>query len=232
VSVLLLSDLHLKPGNTAYGEAFRAFLSGPARKARAVYILGDLFEYWIGDDVSMPEYQAEVDAIRELAGTGVPVYLQRGNRDFLLGAEFLKYTGAQMLADPVVCDIEGEPTLLSHGDIWCTEDRAYQRWRRFSHNAIAQWCFLRLPARRRRRIAEGMRGKSRDQARDETILDVTPTVVDGLFSQYGVRRVIHGHTHRPATHTHTDGIRIVLPDWRPRQCGWIEIDGEQIHQRV
>ncbi len=131
MSTLLLSDLHLPTHPSPLRGAFAEFLKGPARKAEAVYILGDLFEVWVGDDDGLRAYEAECRALSLLSKV-VPVFFMHGNRDFLLGAAFAASTGVRLLDDPTVINLHGTPTLLSHGDAFCTDDVGYQRWRRFS----------------------------------------------------------------------------------------------------
>lgn len=234
MSVLLLSDLHLPPRPSPLRDRFLAFLAGPARGARRVYLLGDLFEVWIGDDVGMADYPEEVEAIRALVAAGVPVDVQRGNRDFLLGRRFCAHTGARLLPDPCTVTLGGEPVLLSHGDRYCSDDRSYQRWRAFSRNPAAQAVFALLPRSLRERIADGVRRKSRDSKADKAmqIMDVNPGAIETAFRNWGVCTMIHGHTHRPDTHEHdVDGRacrRVVLPDWRPERMEYLRIaDGKE-----
>ena len=144
---ILLSDLHLPPAPSPLREAFLRFLAGPARQADSVYILGDLFEYWIGDAEGLAHYAPEARALKALTAAGVPVYYQHGNRDFMVGADFFEATGVTLLPDPATVELGGVSTLLSHGDLFCTGDLAYQRWRRFSRNPLSQWVYRRLPRR-------------------------------------------------------------------------------------
>ncbi len=224
---LFLSDLHLPPQTSALRTRFRRFLDGPARKAARVYILGDLFEAWIGDDVGMQIYAAEVAALAALSASGVKVYFQHGNRDFLVGEAFFDLTGVERLADPCVIDVSGRNTLLSHGDIFCTDDRPYQRWRWFSRQRWAQWLFMRLPLSRRQKIASGLRSGSDTAKRNkpENIMDVNARAVRLSMAQFGVTQLIHGHTHRPGTYAVDLPIgpahRIVLPDWRDPVCDYL-----------
>ena len=229
---LLLSDLHLPATASPLREAFVAFLEGPARTAQEVYILGDLFEVWIGDDIGLQIYAREVSRLSALTALGVPVYLMHGNRDFMIGKSFAQITGVQMLHDPLVVDLQGTPTLLSHGDLWCTDDLSYQRWRRFSRLALVQWAFLQLPRPRREKIASGLRSQSDEQKPHKTaeIMDVNPAAIASAFEQYGVQRMIHGHTHRPATHRDGRGReRIVLADWRPQRMEYQRADQSGLH---
>lgn len=221
---LFLSDLHLPPEPSPLRERFLNFLEGPAREAAAVYLLGDLFESWIGDDVGLGLYAPEVAALAALSARGVAVYFQHGNRDFMVGADFFALTGVRPLPDPHVIDLQGRATLISHGDVFCTDDEGYQRWRRFSRIGLFQWIFLRLPRARREKIAGGLRsGSDRAKAnKAENIMDVNPRAVRSAIAQHGVTQLIHGHTHRPGTYEVNLPIgpaqRIVLPDWRDTSC--------------
>jgi UDP-2,3-diacylglucosamine hydrolase len=230
MQTLFISDLHLPDEPSPLREGFRRFLTGPAHSAQAVYILGDLFEYWIGDDVGLQVYAEEAAALRALTASGVPVFYQHGNRDFLVGRRFAAATGVQILRDPAVIDLYGQRTVISHGDLWCTDDVGYQRWRRFSRNRFAQWIFSMLPVARREKIAGGVRGKSASAKRNkaESIMDVNAAAVGAAFLRHGVNRMIHGHTHRPATHTLTvegrRAERIVLPDWHEDSMSYVAAD--------
>lgn len=216
---LFLSDLHLPDGPSPLRDGLIRLLEGPARAANVVYILGDLFEYWVGDDVGLRVHAPVINALKALTDSGVETCFMHGNRDFLVGKAFSRATGVKRLKDPTVVELDGVETLLSHGDRWCTDDLAYQRWRRFSRNAAAQWLFLRLPARQRLRIAGDLRGQSAmaNQRKAEAIMDVNPRAIEAAFQRYHVARIIHGHTHRPEDHRVTvDGHsadRIVLADW-------------------
>lgn len=224
---LLLSDLHLPPGPSPFREGFRRFLDGPAREAEAVYLLGDLFETWIGDDLGMQDYAAEVAQLAALSQQGVKLHFQRGNRDFLVGTDFSELTGVELLPDPYVLDLHGRLTVLSHGDLLCTDDEGYQRWRRFAHNPVAQGIFLAFPRSWRERIAQRLRHRSNSEKRykPEDIMDVHDTAVSAFFQLSGATRLIHGHTHRPAEHALDGGLeRIVLADWRPERMEYLEVD--------
>lgn len=231
MTALLLSDLHLPAEPSPLREGFLRFLAAPARAAQQVYILGDLFEYWIGDDVGLQVYADEIAALRALAKTGVRIGFMHGNRDFLVGTGFAAATGVELLGDPTVVALDGEPVLLSHGDLWCTDDQAYQRWRRFSRNRFAQALFGKLPVSLRTRIAGGVRRRSADDKDRKTIdiMDVNPAAIDSAFRASGCRRIIHGHTHRPTTQRlRVDGAeaeRIVLADWTPQRMEWLEVNG-------
>jgi UDP-2,3-diacylglucosamine hydrolase len=234
---LFISDLHLPTAASPLREAFANFLAGPARQASALYILGDLFEVWIGDDAGVREYSAERACLRALIGAGIPVYFQHGNRDFLVGRDFATATGVQLLPDPVVLELGGVPTLLSHGDVFCTDDVGYQRWRRFSRRATVQAAYRVLPVGWRERIAGGIREQSDagKQAKSVAIMDVNDGAIRAAFRQFGVSRMIHGHTHRPGDHAYdVDGracVRHVLADWHPGRCEGLRVDERGV-QRV
>lgn len=231
---LFISDLHLPTGDSPLREAFARFVAGPARQAEALYILGDLFEAWIGDDAGLREYAPERACLRALTGAGVPVYFQHGNRDFLVGDEFAAAAGVQILPDPVRLELAGVPTLISHGDLFCTDDVGYQRWRRFSRIRPVQALFGSLPLAWRERIAGGIQSKSasdKHRKRSE-IMDVNEDAVREAFRSYGVPRIIHGHTHRPADHAYeVDGHtlrRHVIADWQPGRCEALSVDAEGV----
>lgn len=227
---LLISDLHLPPAASELRDAFASFLAGPARAAQAVYLLGDLFEYWIGDDAGLAEYSSERACLHTLTASGVPVFFIHGNRDFLVGREFARATGVKLLPDPYRLELHGASTLLSHGDLFCTDDVRYQRWRKFARNAAAQAVFRALPLSMRQNIL----GNVRDTAdadkmqKDLGIMDVNEGTVRAAFAKRGVSRIIHGHTHRPADHDYEiEGRacqRLVLADWHPGRCEALRVD--------
>lgn len=215
---LFISDLHLdaaRPDITARFEAFAADL--PARVDR-LFILGDLFEAWIGDDAA-GELEAGVAArLSRLASCGVLLFYLHGNRDFLLGRAFAERCGMRLLPDPCVVELGGEATLLSHGDVLCTDDTAYQEFRRTVRNPAWQAVFLAETVSARQAFAARARAASREHQSmaADAIMDVNPDAVRRLSERYGVRRLIHGHTHRPAIHRSPEGAtfeRIVLGDW-------------------
>ena len=233
---LFVSDLHLPVAASPLREAFAHFLAGPARRAAAVYILGDLFEVWVGDDAGLREYSAERACLRALTGAGVPVFFQHGNRDFLVGRDFAAATGVQILPDPFFIELGGVPTVVGHGDAWCTDDTGYQRWRRFSRHPAAQAAYRVLPLAWRERIAGGIRSKSDGdkQAKSVEIMDVNDAAIRAAFRRYGAVRMIHGHTHRPADHDYeVDGRacrRHVLADWHPGRCEALKVDASGVER--
>ena len=233
MAALFISDLHLSEERPAANERFIGFLEGKAREAEALYILGDFFEYWIGDDDLEAPFNAVIAGLlRGLTRHGVPLHVMHGNRDFLLGQDFCRATGAQLLPDPSVIEIEGESTLLAHGDTLCTDDHDYQAWRRVARSQEWQREFLAKPRAERRRMILGLREKSRAvvQAKPADIMDVNDGAVVEALRAHGVRRLVHGHTHRAGRHEHAvDGRRCerwVLPDWYGRG-GYLEIAARQ-----
>ncbi|WP_053269450.1 UDP-2,3-diacylglucosamine diphosphatase [Pseudomonas chlororaphis] len=227
--ILLISDLHLEEERPDITWAFLDLLGGRARSAQALYILGDFFEVWIGDDAMTPYQLSICQALRELSDSGTQVFLMHGNRDFMLGKAFCKAAGATLLKDPSVVDFYGEPVLLMHGDSLCTRDEAYMRMRRYLRNPVSLWILRHLPLRTRHKLARKLRNESRAQTRMKAndIVDVTPDEVPRIMQEFKVRTLVHGHTHRPAIHKLQIGDqaakRIVLGDW-DRQ-GWaLQVD--------
>jgi UDP-2,3-diacylglucosamine hydrolase len=216
---LFASDLHLDSEAPWAIDAFLKFLAGEARDADSLYLLGDLFEVWVGDDDDDPDHARACAGIAALVRSGVPVYVIHGNRDFLLGAEFERRTGAKLLPDPVLVVLHGLPTLLSHGDVFCTEDRSYQQLRSIVRRPRWQRKFLALPLESRRALATAARAgsKAHTERTVPTIMDVNLDAVERAFRATGARRLVHGHTHRPAVHPSVvDGVaaeRVVLAPW-------------------
>ena len=226
---LFISDLHLSAERPEANERFFGFMQGKARGAAALYVLGDLFEVWIGDDDVAEKFNSViVGSFAALTKAGTPVYLMHGNRDFLIGKRFCRATGATLLKDPAVLDIAGTPTLLMHGDTLCTDDVDYQRWRKKARNRVVQAVFLAASLERRRKISAKAREKSKSVIADKPaeIMDVNAGAVRAAFHKHGVGRMIHGHTHRPGRHElEVDGRkceRWVLPDWYGRG-GYLEV---------
>ncbi|TWG94052.1 UDP-2,3-diacylglucosamine hydrolase [Luteimonas sp. J16] len=224
MATLFISDLHLDPARPHITRLFCGFLDGEARDAEALYILGDLFEAWVGDDDPSEAGAVVAERLRALADAGVPVYFQRGNRDFLLGAGYAARAGFAILPDPAVIVLAGAPVLISHGDQLCTDDHAYQAFRAQTRDPAWQAGFLAQPlqarlefAARARAASQAHQGGLQQAGTMETITDVAPATVEDTFVRYGVDTLIHGHTHRPAIHALEAGgrarRRIVLGDW-------------------
>ena len=219
MTTLFISDLHLDQSRPRILELFEQFLATEARHADALYILGDLFESWVGDDDDSSLATRVASALHELGRDGVPVYFMAGNRDFLLGPDYARRCGMTLLADGTVVDLHGTPTVLLHGDTLCTDDLEYQAFRAQVRDPAWQQQFLAQPLGTRRAYAAQARdaSKAHTGSSDMTIMDVTPAAVMQALKQAGVRHMIHGHTHRPAVHAlEVDGQpaqRIVLGDW-------------------
>ena len=220
MTTLFISDLHLDPARPHITDLFGKFIDGEARHAEALYILGDLFEAWVGDDDPSDVGGFVATRLHGLRDAGVPVYFMRGNRDFLLGDDYARRAGMTILPDPAVVLLHGKPTLLMHGDLLCTDDVAYQQFRAQTRNPEWQRQFLSQPLQARLAFAEQARAASKahqsglqTQGLMEAITDVAPATLEATLSRYGVDRLIHGHTHRPKVHEHHGGRRIVLGDW-------------------
>lgn len=220
MTALFIADLHLTPARPAAMQRFTGFLDEPAREADALYILGDLFEYWIGDDAAQRlGYSQVLDALSRLSTTGVSTFFLPGNRDFLAGTRFVAQTGCHLLADPTRVTLNGHPMLVTHGDFLCTDDVRHLRFRALTARPSVRRFFLALPLRVRLGIAEALRRQSMRNrtGMSETIMDVNPDAVRKLMRAHEVAVLIHGHTHRPAVHElDVDGRpcrRYVLGDW-------------------
>lgn len=230
---LFISDLHLQAAQPATAQAFFAFLDERAMAAQALYLLGDLFEYWPGDDdLSDPFHQHIARAIRAVSDSGVAVFWIAGNRDFLIGPAFAQAAGLTLLAEPYSTDIGGQRVTLVHGDAQCTGDTSYMAFRAQVRDPAWQAQFLAMPLAQRKAIIAGMREGSREAHATKTmeIMDVAPDALAQLFADSGSNIIIHGHTHRPALHQDGDRRRYVLPDWEPLseppRGGWIGITSD------
>ena len=233
--ILLISDLHLEQERPDISRAFLHFLETRATQAEALYILGDFFEVWIGDDAMSPFQRSIAQALRQLSDSGTRIYLMHGNRDFMLGKAFCREAGCTLLGDPSVVELGDERVLLMHGDSLCTQDAAYMKLRRWLRNPLSLFILRNLPLTTRHKLARKLRNESRAQTRMKAsdIVDVTPSEVSQAMAAHGVHTLIHGHTHRPAVHQlMLDGQparRIVLGDW-DRQ-GWaLQIDEHGFEQ--
>jgi UDP-2,3-diacylglucosamine hydrolase len=232
MSTLFISDLHLEDSRPETSGWLLEFLAGPARQADSVYILGDLFEYWIGDDAVSPVARAVAAETARLAAGGLSLYFQHGNRDFLLGKHYAAQAGLSLLPESIVIDLHGTPTLLLHGDTLCTDDAQYQAFRRQSRDPAWQAAILAMTVEERIAMAKNARETSMEHKGSAAmdIMDVNEAAVIRAFEDNGVFRIIHGHTHRPAVHHHElgdgeTGTRIVLADWH--QAGsYLEVNAE------
>jgi UDP-2,3-diacylglucosamine hydrolase len=220
VSTLFISDLHLTGKRPQVIELFLKFLEHDAVNAEALYILGDFFEYWIGDEaISRPDHQPIITALKKLRSGGTPVYVMHGNRDFLMGSEFENASGCDLIADPTVIDLYGEKVLLTHGDYLCTDDAPYQEFRKMVRQAGWQKEFLSKSVEERDAIAQKYRSISKEisATKEPEIMDINQQTLVNEMKRYGVYTIIHGHTHRPAIHKfRIDGQnakRAVLGDW-------------------
>jgi UDP-2,3-diacylglucosamine hydrolase len=216
---LFASDLHLDSSAPEAIEQFLTFLREQASHAEALYVLGDLFEAWVGDDDSQEDKRRVCEALRQLTSSGVPCFYLHGNRDFLLGGEFCARTGGTLLPDPVIAELDGERVLLTHGDALCVDDHAYQELRTIVRNPEWQRRFLNLPLAERELLAgQARKGSRAHTSRTVTyVMDVNDKAVEAAYRATHTRRIIHGHTHRPGVHdTIVDGQpaqRIVLGAW-------------------
>ena len=211
-----IADLHLSENRPHLLALFRQFMQEQAPEAEKLYILGDLFDFWIGDDEQSDLISEVQQLIRYLTEQGVPCYFQHGNRDFLIGKKFAKACGLTLLPTYQVIDLYGTPTLLCHGDTLCVDDVKYQQYRKKVHQKWRQWLFLHLPLKVRLNIAEKIRAKSRQdkQLKSTEIMDVNADFVQQMFAQFHVTQMIHGHTHRQKHHEIPPHFhRIVLGDW-------------------
>ncbi len=220
MTTLFISDLHLDSARPEITQLFGDFIDREARNADALYILGDLFEAWVGDDDPSEVGRAVADKLRELRDSGVPVFFIRGNRDFLLGNAYANRAGMTILPDPAVVMLHGMPTLVMHGDTLCTGDVAYQQFRAQTRDPHWQMQFLAQPLAARLAFAQRARAAStahqtglRDAGQMETITDVSQASVKETLARFGIDTLIHGHTHRPDIHTENTTTRMVLGDW-------------------
>jgi UDP-2,3-diacylglucosamine hydrolase len=219
MAVLFISDLHLDPARPAHIDDFTEFCASRARDAESVFILGDLFEAWIGDDEDDPGLMPVLDALLALTRSGVRCRFMHGNRDFLVGETFAARTGVELLGDHECITLHDERVLLMHGDLLCTDDVRYLELRRQLRDEHWQRDFLAKPLAERRQIAAELRELSRTEmaAKSEQIMDVNDAAVRATMRRFGVRALLHGHTHRPAIHRfELDGetaMRVVLSDW-------------------
>lgn len=239
---LFVSDVHLQPSLPRTTQAFLDFLHRHALRARQLYVLGDLFEYWAGDDDIVTPYNRQIaDALKVVSDAGVKLFWIGGNRDFLIGEGFARATGMTLLAEPHVTDISGHRIALAHGDAQCTDDQGYMTFRAQVRDPEWQRNFLAMPLTLRKEIIDRMRSGSREAQRGKSyeIMDVNTEAIAALFEATRATVMIHGHTHRPAVHKQeVNGrtcIRHVLPDWdcdhEPVRGGWLAIHADGRFER-
>jgi len=230
MTVLLISDLHLQEERPDLTRAFLHFLQTRAVTAEALYILGDLFEVWVGDDGMTASQRAIANALQETADAGTRIHLMHGNRDFLIGKRFCRMAGCTLLPDPSVVQLGGERVLLMHGDTLCTRDVQYLRKRSRIRSPLGLFILHHvMPLSKRQALARKLRSESleRTAMKAADIIDVSPEAIPSVMQKHGVRTLIHGHTHRPAIHelqvAGEPARRIVLGDWDAR--GWaLQVD--------
>ncbi len=224
MATLFISDLHLDPARPDVAQAFFRFMEDEAPQAEALYILGDFFEAWIGDDLQHPFVDSVKQSLRTLTDKKIPVYLMHGNRDFLIGDQFCKETGCKLIEDPTLIELYGQKVLLMHGDTLCTQDIDYLAFRSMVRNPAWQKDFLSKSLQERLAIAEGIRAASKEKTSElqYEIMDVTQSEVEKVMTKQNVQLMIHGHTHRPAIHqldvNGKTAERVVLGDWHT--AGW------------
>jgi len=219
MTILFISDLHLTPETPDTTQCFIKFMRNEAINAKALYVLGDLFEFWVGDD-DKSEFASQIKLeFKHLVDTGIPCYFIRGNRDFLVGQRFSKQTGVQLLEQETVIDLYGRKAVILHGDTLCTKDVNYLKFRKKVHMPWLQWIYNRIPFCLKKKIVSKVQSDIRQDKSTKSlaIMDVTQSEVESVMAQHNVDLMIHGHTHRPNIHrinsTKEEKTRIVLGDW-------------------
>ena len=219
MSTLFISDLHLSGERASITELFIKFLDQRASNADALYILGDLFEVWPGDDMIQPDYQQSISKMKQLTDNGLPLFVMQGNRDFLMAEKFAEVSGATLIEDPTVIELYGTSTLLMHGDTLCTDDVDYQKFRAMVRDPRWKEEFFAKPNEERLAMTTKYRKMSKDETAKKSmdVMDVNQLTVEQVMLDKNIHQLIHGHTHRPAIHDFTvdnkDMKRIVLGDW-------------------
>jgi UDP-2,3-diacylglucosamine hydrolase len=220
MAILFISDLHLSPERPAVTRAFLSFLEQRTDSTDALFVLGDLFEAWIGDDDTCATGLEVQEAFKQLTDKGVALFIQHGNRDFFIGNRFCKRTGAILLGDEHLVEYNDTTVLVMHGDTLCTDDHDYIRFRKRIRHPFIKFLLQSLPLAYRQKLANAVRAKSKaaNANKPSAIMDVNADAVDAVMSKHCVTTLLHGHTHRPDRHLHTHGERIVLGDWHDK--GW------------
>lgn len=223
MKTLFISDIHLDSKRPDIQDCFNQLINTCIKNAQsidAVYILGDLFEVWVGDDASIPLYQHTINQLKQLTQKGIKLFIMHGNRDFLLASEFAAATNCTLIPDPYLVTIKSENILLSHGDIFCNDGKDYMEFRQMVRDPAWQKQFLCKTIAERISIAQSMRKASQLKGQQQyQIMDVNKETIDNIMLKYDVQILIHGHTHKPDTHefrlNNKAAKRIVLPDWSP-----------------
>ncbi len=239
MDTLFISDLHLSSERPHKIALFKQFFNGPARSAKAVYILGDLFEhFWVGNDDRTPPVDEIITALKNCSLVNERIYIVRGNRDLMLGKSFTSLSGCRVLDDETVIQVDGQAVLIMHGDLLCTQDKAYQRFRRFLERPFIRWLYLTCPYPLRLFLSHGLRPalKTSSARKPPEIMDVEQITVEKLMRKHGVDELIHGHTHRPGFHDFKlngqAARRIVLGDWYDTDSVLVCRQGEKRLMRV
>jgi UDP-2,3-diacylglucosamine hydrolase len=240
MATLFVSDLHLSSKRPEKLALFKKLMTGPAKKAAAFYILGDLFDdFWIGCDDQHPPNSEVISILHDYSNCGsTQLFIMRGNRDFHLNKAFASATACTLINDPSVIILDGKKVLLMHGDTLCTDDVKYQKWRRFITNPIIKWIYFNMPLKLRKRISHDVRGYTAEavQRKAPDIIDVTEKAVIEIMQSFAVETLIHGHTHRQAKHDVTvqgrKATRYVLGDWFERDCVLVHDNGRFRFERV
>lgn len=232
MTTIFISDLHLGPNHPELIELTVNFLKTQTQDIDTLYILGDLFNTWLGDDIVPIEFESLIEQLLQLHQTGIKTYLMVGNRDFMVGQKFAQRCGCELITDPLIIDLYGTKTLLMHGDSLCIDDISYQRYRRWTRIKLLQWCFLKLSASYRQGISDKIKQKSRQQKQYKSamIMDVNQSEVVRVMQKYDVQLLIHGHTHRPAIHiinAEKKTFRVVLGDW-DNAISFLRCDDQQV----
>ena len=239
MDTLFISDLHLSPARPGKIELFKRLLRGPALEARALYILGDLFDhFWVGNDDRTPPNPEICQELLAFSEKNKSLFIMRGNRDLMMRDNFSEVSGCSFLPDEKVIEVDGTRLLISHGDLYCTEDVSYQRYRRFINSGFTNFVFPRLPYAVRIRLAHGLRPafKNASSKKNEAIIDVEQSAVEAAMTRHAVQHLVHGHTHRSGMHEFELGgqpaTRTVLPDWYEDDGLLVCRGGERILMRV
>ncbi|MCF6764798.1 UDP-2,3-diacylglucosamine diphosphatase [Thiotrichales bacterium 19S3-7] len=224
MSIYIISDLHLKAAEPEVFRQFSVFLQQITNKGNTLYILGDFFEYWVGDDANDTFYQRVISLLKNATNCGLVIYFMHGNRDFLIGKTFAANSGIQLIQDPYYLHWQNQLIALMHGDLLCTDDQRYLRYRKVVQSRWFKWLFLHLPLALRNKMADKMRQKSKNRKRYEIEFDATDKGINRYAKDAQI--IIHGHTHKLAIHKHHSKTRYVLGDWHKNQYSYIQINDQ------